>query len=156
MIKLNKKGFTLIELLVVIAIIGILSSVVLASLNTARGRGSDAKVKSQLAGARAGAELYFDSNNGYGVSTMAAPALPCTGAMFIDSGSGLLQYTGTASSWPTGTTLSCQSSANAYAISASLNSSNAAATDHYCVDSAGNSRPISAQIGNGIYVCPAS
>lgn len=31
-----KRGFTLIELLVVIAIIGILSSVVLASVNTVR------------------------------------------------------------------------------------------------------------------------
>ncbi len=55
-----EKGFTLIELLVVIAIIGILSSVVLASLNTARGKGSNAAVKANLTGMRAAAELYYD------------------------------------------------------------------------------------------------
>ena len=56
-----RRGFTLIELLVVIAIIGILSSVVLASLNTARNKGADAAVKSNLANARAEAELFYDS-----------------------------------------------------------------------------------------------
>ena len=59
--KLNK-GFTLIELLVVIAIIGILASVVLASLNIARDKGRDASIKSSIGNMRAEAELYYDSN----------------------------------------------------------------------------------------------
>ncbi len=58
-----KKGFTLIELLVVVAIIGILASVVLASLNTARAKGANAAVKANLSGIRASAELFYDSNN---------------------------------------------------------------------------------------------
>lgn len=60
-----RKGFTLIELLVVIAIIGILSSVVLASLNSARSKGTDAAIKSNLANARAQAEIYYDIKGDY-------------------------------------------------------------------------------------------
>ena len=61
--KHPQRGFTLIELLVVIAIIGILSSVVLASLSTARTKGSDAAVKADLNGLRAQADIFYDSNN---------------------------------------------------------------------------------------------
>lgn len=61
--NLKQRGFTLIELLVVIAIIGILASVVLASLNQARDKGSDAAIKSNLNNIRAQAELVYDNNN---------------------------------------------------------------------------------------------
>ena len=68
MIFKSKKGFTLIELLVVVAIIGILSSIVLASLNTARKKGADASAKGSMSSMRASAELYYDTWNDYGTS----------------------------------------------------------------------------------------
>lgn len=65
-------GFTLIELLVVIAIIGVLASVVLASVNTARAKSRDARRKSDLNQLRLALELYYDANNAY-PSTVGAP-----------------------------------------------------------------------------------
>jgi prepilin-type N-terminal cleavage/methylation domain-containing protein len=71
-------GFTLIELLIVIAIIGILSSVVLASLNTARGKASDAAIQSNLSGMRSQAEIFMDEHGyvyaaGAGIASGACP-----------------------------------------------------------------------------------
>ena len=62
----KRSGFTLIELLVVIAIIGILSAVVLASLNTARQKARDAKRIADVKQVQLALELYFDdSGNAY-------------------------------------------------------------------------------------------
>ena len=69
-----RRGFTLIELLVVIAIIGILSAVVLASLNTARTKGNDASVKSNLDTIRTQSAIFYDTNNGYST----CPSGTCT------------------------------------------------------------------------------
>ena len=60
--KSSSRGFTLIELLVVIAIIGILSSVVLASLNSARTKGRDARRLQDLKQIQIALELYYDSS----------------------------------------------------------------------------------------------
>ena len=59
----TKKGFTLIELLVVIAIIGILASIVLASLNTARIKSRDARRIADIKQIQIALELYFDANS---------------------------------------------------------------------------------------------
>jgi prepilin-type N-terminal cleavage/methylation domain-containing protein len=61
--KEASRGFTLIELLVVIAIIGVLSSVVLASLNTARKKGRDARRISDIKQMQLALELFYDSSD---------------------------------------------------------------------------------------------
>jgi prepilin-type N-terminal cleavage/methylation domain-containing protein len=78
--KEKKRGFTLIELLVVIALIGILSSIVLASLSRSRSGGGSAAQKEQLVNMRVVAQLYF-ANAGGGTSYGAAGVTPgaCTG-----------------------------------------------------------------------------
>lgn len=63
-----KKGFTLIELLVVISIISLLASVVLSSLNNARGKARDAFKREQLHQLSVAMALHFDKFGYYNVS----------------------------------------------------------------------------------------
>ncbi|MBI2120107.1 MAG: type II secretion system protein [Parcubacteria group bacterium] len=83
--KNNKKGFTLIELLVVIAIIAILSTVVMAGLNSARAKGRDAKRLSDIKQAQAAFEMYYDSCAGYPNAFTTAANTGCTGTTNLGS-----------------------------------------------------------------------
>ena len=57
----KKNGFTLIELLVVIAIIGVLASMALASLNSARLKARDARRVSDVRQLQVALELFYNS-----------------------------------------------------------------------------------------------
>ena len=137
--KLNR-GFTLIELLVVIAIIGILSSVVLASLNTARGKGANAAVKANLNNIRAQAELVYDPASGAGGSYI----LVCDDTNVAKGGA--------AAAAAGGGTFVCNDSAGAWAASTALKIAEGA-NGFWCVDSVGNAKGEANALG-GATACP--
>ncbi len=137
--KTNTRGFTLIELLVVIAIIGILASVVLASLNSARDKGADAAIKSSINNARAQAELFY-TNNTNTYTTVCASGT--SNILFLLNGA---TNAGSAA-------VECADSATAWAAQAQMKSNTA---QYYCVDSTGNATTTNSDtIADGSdYVC---
>jgi general secretion pathway protein G len=70
--KTNNKGFTLIELLVVIAIIGLLSTLAVVALNSARQKSRDSKRVADIKQIQTALELYFADNNQYPAQASAA------------------------------------------------------------------------------------
>ncbi len=146
-----RKGFTLIELLVVIAIIGLLSSVVLASLNTARNKGSDAAIKQNLAGIRPQAEIYYDGTGASSYGTAVAGTANClntAGTLFAD----VTIYAQIQAAVAAGGSAvsGCASTAGAngtWAVAIPLKSNNATA---WCVDSRGIAKLVNS--GAGAYV----
>lgn len=155
-----QKGFTLIELLVVIAIIGILSSIVLASLNTARSKGGDAAVKGNLSGIRAQAAIYQDTYGHYGAENRTA--LDCSAAgvgLFADtnvrSAVAAAEGAGSGNSVciSSNNTATAGGNAESWAIAVGLKTE---PTLRFCVDSSGRSTTTTgtAALVSNVASCP--
>lgn len=151
--KFNAKGFTLIELLVVVAIIAILSTAVLVSLNSARAKARDARVKSEMQQLKSAMELYYNNFGGYSTAPMSSVATG-TGC----SGSGGNTFGVTASDGPgtlasaivaDGTSPSCGANKDSWAFSVALPGGG-----NWCVDSNGKSSSGTASITGSTFQCP--
>ncbi len=138
----ERGGFTLIELLVVIAIIGILSSIILVSLNSARTKGKDARVISDVQQLRTQIETdavnpYYDVS--FATSCTAGTANTC---LLVTTGNyktlqdDLTTYSGTLTVWTTVTATG--NHINAYSLWGKLPSQTTAT--YFCVDSTGNAK----------------
>jgi prepilin-type N-terminal cleavage/methylation domain-containing protein len=145
-----ERGFTLIELLVVIAIIGILSSVVLASLNTARNKGTDAAIKGNLSSARAEAEIFYDTNSSYdGVCATTGNNVIGDSVNAAD-----VAFDGTAPTYADATGASttggaCHDSSAGWAAMVPLKAGN-----YFCVDSTGKAAVVTTAMGTTGVACP--
>lgn len=129
--KKYTRGFTLIELLVVIAIIGILASVVLVSLNSARNKGRDARVISDVQQLRTQLESDFNGTN-YSAGFSAANTFVATGNYATLTADATGQG-GPINVVTNGTTYT------AYSIYGRLVSDN---TKYFCISSTGKTNPV--------------
>ena len=130
----RSRGFTLIELLVVIAIIGILSAVVLASLNTARVKGNNAAIQSNLSTVQTQAEVYYgDHNNTYNNGGTAATVCSAATSMFMTDNN-IKKAIAQAKNANGNRDLACFATDLVYAVS-SLQAGST--TKYWCVDSTG-------------------
>lgn len=116
-------GIIIAAILPALAIIGILSSIVLVSLSSAREKGKDARITASISSIRANAESYFMTNNSY------SNARDCLTGMFLDSNMKEIIISLSSDN------IMCVAENSTYAVSAELSSPGS----NYCVDSVGYS-----------------
>ena len=155
----NKKGFALIELLVVIAIVGLMASIVLGYLGSARKKGDETAVKSNLGTIRSSSELFYVGNNNSYLPVGGANVTGTCPIAYNPSGTDMFSkdkaiYGAITEAIYRGVGSSCYNAGNFWAVAIGLK---LVPNTSWCVDSGGagkvvNSIP-SAAINAGTFSC---
>ena len=145
--KKLKKGFTLIELLVVIAIIGLLSAVVMSSLSSARSRGNDSAVQSNMN------NIITQSLMAVNPNTVSSGS--CTPANFTSDTVIQKQISAVSASSMSKVAYCVSNGSGLWAVSAPLNSPKTSGR-YWCVDSDGFRGEVDPGANNGFNVTSTS
>lgn len=151
----SSSGFTLIELLVVIAIIGILASVVLSSLASARTSARDSAIKQQMSSLVSQAELFRLSNGGsYGPDYADDSIIECTTAnrttllTGVFGSTAVVDLTEAIYAQGPGGRVFCVVRSGSWAFAAGINNPTGSNTA-WCVDNSGTKKEININLISG-------
>ncbi len=149
------RKFTFINFFVVIVIIGLVSTLLLTSLISARDKARDAKLLAEMSSVSHAASIYYNAHSNYGVShtsRVVSTTCPTSGesskatSMFRDSSSGMYRVLQEIMKLPGVTVIACYSTVSTWAVAVNIPS--VGTGEYWCVDSAGSSKRVAGTLAS--------
>lgn len=148
---MRNQGFTLIEMMITIGIIGVLSSLIIVNMNSARLKAVDARIKIELASVRRAAAVYYDVAGG---ETYGNNANSCNANSSMFKQDDVIKNLLDSVDAIDGVSVTCRSNGTHFAVSADLVSVSGDFDDNWCIDSSGAARTTDDPPAPNVPFCP--